>query len=270
MSGHDGLLRNLAAHLRAPDVLLWTEPNLNGWAMGGDYGSPDVLTCPKSYSRFTRRIYEVKDTTSDLTSDLRKEKWTRYLPICDRLTFAVSEKVEWEKHLRPLPVGIMVLKGDKWRTVRAAPPNLKAEPWPETMWMALLFGRMGVSGSSRLERLDAEARRLREAEIEELRFHPWKKLQDLARSIRERESDLEERERRAQNLAELNEHDHRRNALTKLYKLVNEHPWASRDLSEEDLFERWARRILDAGFTDAKQKLLDALKPAQEPEVADA
>jgi hypothetical protein len=88
---HDALLRTLALHLRDPEKVQFPEPNLNGWAMGGDYGSPDLLEIPKSYSRFVRKVFEVKATQSDLLSDLRADKWLRYLPLCDRMTFAVQE-----------------------------------------------------------------------------------------------------------------------------------------------------------------------------------
>lgn len=253
---HQDLVRSLAGHLQDPERILFVEPNLNGWAMGGDYGSPDILVVNKSYSRFVRRIYEVKASTSDLTSDLRKEKWTRYLPICDRLTFAVGRDVDYEKHLRPLPVGIMVERENgTWRTVRAAPANLKAEPWLDNVWMALLFGRMGERRNSRLERMEAERARLIGAELDGLRMSAFEALREKARELAELQHNLDRRSEELDQRDKATEQDHYQRALKRVCERLN--AWVYAPRSEQEILERWASQILRSAFDSAQKRLFE-------------
>lgn len=252
---HIELLNSLAFQLRDPEKVQFKEPNLNGWAMGGDYGSPDLLVFNKSYSRFIRHIYEVKASTADLLSDLKKEKWTRYIPICDRITFAIEEGIDFEKHLRHLPVGIMVhRKNDTWRTVRAAPVNLKGEPWPDNVWMALLFGKMGKRDNDRLERMEAEARILRSEEMDMLRHTAIKRIAEKAGELYQLEKDLGRRKEKLDERDKATEADHYKHALDKLCLVMQVHPWSVDN--ENDLFSRWSRDILNNAVNAAKEKLL--------------
>jgi hypothetical protein len=169
-------------------VVLFVEPNLDGWAMGGKHGSPDVLWFKKSHANPDVRVFEVKATQSDLLADLRVGKWEKYLPLCDRLIFAVSEEVDYEKHLRPHPVGIMVFNSKKgtWRSVRAAPKH-KREPWNETLLRALLFGRMHEnlrdSFGNHYLRIERERRILRSPDLWELSKSANARLKETAREL---------------------------------------------------------------------------------------
>jgi hypothetical protein len=255
---HDALLRTLALHLRDPEKVQFPEPNLNGWAMGGDYGSPDLLEIPKSYSRFVRKVFEVKATQSDLLSDLRADKWLRYLPLCDRMTFAVQDGIDYEKHLRPLPVGIMLYKGGRWRTVRAAPPNQKAQPWPENVWMALLFGRMGVRDSSRLLRMEAEAAILRSQELKELRYSAHQRLAKLAREIESRKDELDRRADALDKRDRATDADHRQRAIENLCRLMGVYTWNVH--TEDEIYRKWATQVLDQAAAQARSRLLEPQK----------
>lgn len=252
---HDALLRTLQNQLRDSSKIHFREPNLNGWAMGGSYGSPDLLEVTKSYARFVRKVFEVKADNRDLARDVDSEKWTRYLPICDRLTFAVQEGCDYEKYLRPLPVGIMLYKGGKWRTLRAAPVNMKAEPWPENVWMALLFGRMGVKGDTRLERMDAEREALLSEDLKILRSQAHGKLSKLAQDLREKEDDLERRKRALDERDRATEADHRQRALEAICRKLGDYPYNIKD--EGDIYRRWAQGILQRAGEEARKRLLE-------------
>lgn len=251
---HAELLNSLGENLRDPERIQFREPNLNGWSMGGDYGSPDILTINTSYSKFVRRIYEVKASNSDMLSDLRKEKWTRYLPICDRLTFAVASGVDFEKHLRPLPVGIMVQRENgTWRNVRAAPVNMKSEPWPENVWMALLFGKMGQRKDTRLDRLEFERRMLLGADLDTLRHSAWKALKEKASELYYLKDELDRTKEQIEERERASVEDHYQKALQQLCKKLN--TWAYRPTGVDDVFNRWARDLLKNAFESAEKRL---------------
>lgn len=200
---HDELLKSLDEHVKHPDKINFKEPNLNGWASGNGFGLPDLITVPCSHANFVRKIYEVKASQSDLLGDLREEKWTRYLPLADRFIFAIQHPIDYKKYLWHLPVGIMVFKNNKWRTVRAAPINNRAEPWNEAVWRSLLFGRMmNKKRDNRLERLEAECIVMRREELKELYFAKnrqlskrYTELYSLESRLKTKQANLEEKEK---------------------------------------------------------------------------
>lgn len=254
---HDALLSTLENHLRDSAKIHFREPNLNGWAMGGTYGSPDLLEIPKSYSRFVRRVFEVKATQSDLLADLREGKWNRYLPLCDRMIFAVQDGVDYEKHLRPLSVGIMVYKNERWRTVRAAPQNQQARDWPEAVWMALLFGKMGVRADSRQQRISRELQCLQSDDLSVLGNSANEKLAKKAQELSLTAHELERRKKALDERDAATEEYHQQRALKKIARIMGVFTYG--ETSEEDVLKEWANRTLNEAFAHLRDKLVEQL-----------
>jgi hypothetical protein len=80
----------------------------------------DLIVVRPSYTRFCLDIHEVKSTRSDFLSDIRSNKWRKYLPHCHRFYFAtlpgVCKKIEI-----PSEAGWMV-RGDRgWSGCKMAP-----------------------------------------------------------------------------------------------------------------------------------------------------
>lgn len=194
---HHELLLKLEIHLRDFNKVLWREPNFQGWGPRNGLGSPDILTVRKSYTNPNWHVYEVKASQSDLLSDLRVNKFERYYPLCERLTFAVHHSIDWKKHLQPIPgVGIMVFqKNGRWHTKRAARKHGGPYPDIDVMALSLLFGRMSLNkvdyDGPRVCRLDREREVLLSRQIETLVCSANNKLSEFARSLSFQEKSIE-------------------------------------------------------------------------------
>jgi hypothetical protein len=126
--------------LTDPDWVLFIEPNMGPRSYSD--AIPDIVAVKKSYARKDTRIYEVKASTADLRQDVKKQKWEKYLPFCDRLFFALGPNVNWQDTLGHYPVGVIVRQEAGWKVVRNAPPNLNKKPWSENVWLSLIFSHL--------------------------------------------------------------------------------------------------------------------------------
>lgn len=134
------LSMDLADHLRSAGWLAFVEIELPGAATSDDRsrGRADVVAVkPRQYARRDIRIYEVKASRSDFTSDLNSGKWQRYLPVCNRFYFA-AESGTIKKADLPDEAGL-ISKGPKgWGVVKSGPPH-KADNLTTDTILALLF-----------------------------------------------------------------------------------------------------------------------------------
>lgn len=133
---HDGLLADLASHLRGPERMVWCDMQL------GPSGSPrpDVFTLQKSYSKPHPAAYEVKISRSDFRSDTTSGKWQAYLKFASSVTFAVPDGLVTLADV-PDGAGLIVRKDAVWRYVRR--PTLQRVTIPFDACMKLLID--GVS-----------------------------------------------------------------------------------------------------------------------------
>lgn len=133
---HDELLADLAAYLRGPDRMVWTDMQL------GPSGSPrpDAFVLHKSYSRPRPTAYEIKVSRSDLRSDTTSGKWQSYLKYAESVTFAVPDGLATTADI-PNGCGLIVRKDAVWRYVRK--PTLSPCTIPRDAWMKLLIDGVG-------------------------------------------------------------------------------------------------------------------------------
>lgn len=143
---HDDLLADLAAFLRGPDRLVWTDMQL------GPSGSPrpDAFTLQKSYSKPLPSAYEIKISRSDLRSDTTSGKWQSYLRYAGSVTFAVPDGLCTVADI-PDGCGLMVRKAETWRYARKA--TRQPVEIPRDAWMKLLIDGIGRVSSSPLPRV---------------------------------------------------------------------------------------------------------------------
>jgi hypothetical protein len=158
---HDGLLRDLATHLRANTArMVWTDMQL------GPSGSPrpDVYTLDKSYQHPRPVSYEVKVSVADFRSDVTSGKWQTYLPFSCAVIFAMPAGLVPKTEV-PRECGIIYRHDAVWRMARA--PVLQRVTLPQNVLLKLLIDGVG---------------RLFESRTNAREFHTW----DLARKHRQR------------------------------------------------------------------------------------
>ena len=74
----------------------------------------DVVSIHPSYNKFCITIYEIKENRADFQSDIRSDKWKKYLPFCNRFYFAVKEGVTQKGEI-PSGVGLIMYREDEKR-----------------------------------------------------------------------------------------------------------------------------------------------------------
>ena len=111
-------------------------------------GQADVITVKPSYTRFNLDIYEVKVTRSDFLQDVKKGKYKKYLPYCNRLYFAVVGDIV-NKNEIPEGVGLIKYGKNGWHTVKA--PKKREIEFMEQMLMALAFSNGRVYQQRRVD-----------------------------------------------------------------------------------------------------------------------
>lgn len=189
---------SLAAHFKRLEygLAVFSEVQLNPTRDdGAEFGIADVMVMNLSYKRQNLRIYEVKASMSDLSQDIDKGKWRKYLSYCDRFYFAIGDPdIEWRKKIFPdMPCGVIVRKWDGWKVARKPPLN-KHEPMGATFWLSIIFSqvlRMQPQGSAALEAQKVE---LLTADIKKLTPQFNAKLADERFKLKDRENDLEYKE----------------------------------------------------------------------------
>ena len=94
---HNWLAQGLAAHLMASKRssspynkngqarMIWLDPqmgsSMSGVVGGPDGSRPDVYTVDRSYRNPNCTTYEVKVSRADFLQDVKKNKWTKYVPF---------------------------------------------------------------------------------------------------------------------------------------------------------------------------------------------
>jgi hypothetical protein len=111
------------------------------------HGQADVITIKPSYTRFNLDIYEVKVTRSDFLSDIRKEKYKKYLPHCNRLYYAVLDGVA-EKNEMPEDIGLIKRTQKGWSTIKSA--KKRDVEFDKNMLLALAFSNGRVYQQRRI------------------------------------------------------------------------------------------------------------------------
>lgn len=94
-------------------------------ALAGSWGSQGrldvvVATSTQGYRRVIIRGYEVKASRADLLSDLRSDKWRKYLKVCTSFYFAFPVGIIKAMDEIPKEAGIMMWNGKAWYTARKA------------------------------------------------------------------------------------------------------------------------------------------------------
>jgi len=200
MKSHSELVNSLYQSLNQGRICFKEVGLGSRFLRNGEIPIPDVMTFQKSYTKPDVRIYEVKASRADLMGDVKKAKWEKYLPFCDRLFFAVHDSVKYEDVISHLPVGIMKFseKSGKWSIVRMAPNNKRTQEIPEEVFLSLMFSTS--QSVSRVERLEAEKSIMLKQEIQDLyriRNHAIRKkmseLRDLQREQERERADLNRR-----------------------------------------------------------------------------
>jgi len=129
LSTHKGLVADLTAYLRNHLYMAIPETKFGPATMGPDSQIPDVMRIRKSYAKQCFQIYEVKASRVDFMSDMRHNKWTGYLPMCNQFFFAVAPKV-CDKDEIPDKVGLLIRYPEGWKVIKHAamrPANLRIE-----------------------------------------------------------------------------------------------------------------------------------------------
>lgn len=114
----------------------------------GSSGQADVVTVKPSYTRFNLDIYEVKVSRSDFLSDIKKGKYKRYLPHCNRLYFAVLDGVA-DKTEIPEDIGLIKRTEKGWSTIKAA--KKREVEFDKRILMSLAFTNGRVYQQRRIE-----------------------------------------------------------------------------------------------------------------------
>lgn len=129
---HDALADDLAAHLKAPGRMVWTNMQL------GRSGSPrpDVYAIAKSYAHPNPVAYEVKISREDFRADVTTGKWSAYLEYAYGVLFAVPAGLV-DKREVPEICGLIVRHEKVWRLAKR--PTLNMRPIDQGALLKLLI-----------------------------------------------------------------------------------------------------------------------------------
>lgn len=111
-------------------------------------GQADVITVKPSYTKFNLDIYEVKVTKSDLMQDIKKGKYKKYLPHCNRLYFAVKSGICKSDDI-PEGVGLISRGENGWKTIKSA--KKRDIEFTEHMLLSLIFFNGRVYNKRRID-----------------------------------------------------------------------------------------------------------------------
>lgn len=135
---HGGLIESLVNWRQGPRRLVFRECKLGSEWINGGVPIADVLTLQTRYRDPMPTIYEVKVSRGDFLSDIRGEKWRKYLPLSSRLYFAVPLGVVGKDDV-PAECGLITYSPERrtWRTAKAAP--VREVRYTDEVWLSLLF-----------------------------------------------------------------------------------------------------------------------------------
>ncbi len=101
-------------------------------------GQLDVVSVRLSWSRPLPTGYEIKVSRTDFLSDIRSEKWRKYLPSVERLYFCVPAGLVAKGEV-PAECGLMYRGPERWYSRRRAPVTSMRPERYGTLMTALLF-----------------------------------------------------------------------------------------------------------------------------------
>lgn len=113
---HDGLAADLTRTRWESGDIAAQEVSLGPFGSGG---AADVVSIRPSWSKPRPTIYEVKVSRSDFLSDIRSDKWERYVPYSKRLYFATPKDLV-DKGEVPKGAGLMYRNENGWYSVKAS------------------------------------------------------------------------------------------------------------------------------------------------------
>ena len=113
------LCEDLARSLQGAGWMAWANQPL-GSVQLNNVPIADVVAVPRSFTGLLVRIYEVKISRDDFWQDVNKGKFTRYLPHCNQLFFAVPAGMIQKNEL-PEGCGLVTFGPKGWHTQVAAP-----------------------------------------------------------------------------------------------------------------------------------------------------
>lgn len=133
---HDELAHDLANTRRNVGEIVAERLGLGSW---GGREQLDVAAMRPSWSNPRPTAYEIKVTRSDFLSDVRSEKYARYLPFVSRLYYATPAGLVKPSEIPP-GVGLVVRGPNGWYARRAARNHPVTGPGrQQTFLMAMLF-----------------------------------------------------------------------------------------------------------------------------------
>lgn len=159
---HTELVEDLRRTRELAGDISVSELGLGAW---GGTGRIDVLAMRPSWSNRRIQAYEVKATRSDLLSDLRSEKWKKYLPWCQGLIFAFPNELARPDEI-PGECGVLTRSAKGWVT-RRTPPLHRCERMEAVLFGVLLRQREAPWSQSR------EARIRRASDWRSLQAKAW-------------------------------------------------------------------------------------------------
>lgn len=148
MTEHIRLVEDLALSLDTPYI------NVPCGSIWLNKGTPiaDVCVVKPSYTRFCLSIYEVKFSRADFLSDIRSEKWKKYLYHCHRFYFATTSGIVKLEDI-PTEAGWIVRGNNGWRVMKSA-LNRDVEIGGETLLSLLFYKQKKTKRFNRLQMVE--------------------------------------------------------------------------------------------------------------------
>ena len=156
---HETLLYNLADYLDASGYITLRNLQLGGSWIHSIHNRPgiaDVMCFKPSYTNMMPRIFEIKVSRSDLMGDIRKEKWRKYIPFCEYVSFAFPRGMATSKEI-PDDAGIWAWDHDKksWHCQRRGARHTPT--FNDEFWMAALLNQKNII-DRKIKRLERRCR----------------------------------------------------------------------------------------------------------------
>lgn len=139
---HEALVRDLQrCRIEAGDLAGY-EVTLSRHS--GGYGQADVASMEPCWWMSRPTVWECKVSRSDFLSDVRTEKYRRYLPVCARLCFAAPAGLIQPAEV-PDGCGLVLRGQDGWCRSKRASVRPLDDKGAADFYMALMFNLCGVT-----------------------------------------------------------------------------------------------------------------------------
>lgn len=77
----------------------------------------DVVDIKHDFDKMDIHIVEIKASREDFLSDIRTEKFKKYLPHCNRFSFGINEGIAHKNEI-PAKIGLITRNKNGWKTVK--------------------------------------------------------------------------------------------------------------------------------------------------------